>query len=224
MENMLAILRVIIMIYNEHNITGYKSYMADGVNSFMSTKNTYILYFNQFSPKTLETLDTPYGKIKVSSGGYIPNELDPIIYNKIFNRIKGQFINPYTFIINRVDDIPISVPLIKSTYYTDDEITNTFYIVKPYVCAFSNTNGNLYNYEIERLVSLGIIDDEEGLLRKIRVNEQAYYDAIDAICEKKMYCNKDIIELRKSPRLYHKYIHILGLLLLTDTPIKGLTY
>jgi len=221
MDHAFAILKTIIMTYNEHNITTYKQFMYDGFNTFISTKNSYLLYFNVGS---LDSLVTPYGTIKV--GGFIEsNELYQTIYDKILMRIKGTFIKPNIYVIQLIEntnEIKIPYPLLKSTPYTDDEI-KTLYILKPVICAFSKTNGNVYNAEIERLVSLGIIQDELGILNKIS-DEQSYYESIDTIFSMKMYTSEDTNIYRRTPKLQHKYSHILGLLMLTDTPIKGLTY
>lgn len=221
MDHAFAILKTIVMTYNEHNITTYKQFMYDGFNTFISTKNSYLLYFNVGS---LDSLVTPYGTIKVS--GFIEsNELYQTIYDKILMRIKGTFIKPNIYVIQlieNINEIKIPYPLLKSTPYTDDEI-KTLYILKPVICAFSKTNGNVYNAEIERLVSLGIIEDELGILNKIS-DEQSYYDSIDTIFSMKMYTSEEINIYRRTPKLQHKYSHILGLLMLTDTPIKGLTY
>jgi len=218
MEHAFAILKTIIMTYNEHHIKDYKSYMYDGFSTFISTKTSYILYFNE---GTLDSLHTPYGKIKISCGA-INAELYEIIYDKILMRLKGTFITPTTYVIQTVDSCPVPYPLLKSRQYTDDEITKTFYIIKPVICAYSKTNGNVYNYEIERLVSLGIIHDVTGMLKQLK-RDDAYFEAIDAIFTMKMYTSEESNQFRKSPRM-HKYAHILGLLLLTDTPIKGVTY
>jgi hypothetical protein len=221
MDHAFAILKTIVMTYNEHNITTYKQFMYDGFNTFISTKNSYLLYFNVGS---LDSLVTPYGTIKVS--GFIEsNELYQTIYDKILMRIKGTFIKPNIYVIQlieNINEVKIPYPLLKSTPYTDDEI-KTLYILKPVICAFSKTNGNVYNAEIDRLVSLGIIQDELGILNKIS-DEQSYYDAIDTIFSMKMYTSEETNIYRRTPKLQHKYSHILGLLMLTDTPIKGLTY
>ena len=225
MEHAFAILKTIIMTYNEHNITTYKQFMYDGFNTFISTKNSYLLYFNVGS---LDSLVTPYGTIKV--GGFIEsNELYQTIYDKILIRIMGTFIKPNIYVIQllnqsieNINEIKIPYPLLKSRQYTDDEI-KTLYILKPVICAFSKTNGNVYNAEIERLVSLGIIQDDLGLLNKLG-DDQSYYETIDTIFSIKMYTSEETNIYRRTPKLQHKYSHILGLLLLTDTPIKGLTY
>ena len=221
MDHAFAILKTIVMTYNEHNITTYKQFMYDGFNTFISTKNSYLLYFNVGS---LDSLVTPYGTIKV--GGFIESkELYQSIYDKILMRILGTFIKPNIYVIQLIEntnEIKIPYPLLKSTPYTDDEI-KTLYILKPVICAFSKTNGNVYNAEIDRLVSLGIIQDELGILNKIS-DEQTYYESIDTIFSMKMYTSEESNIYRRAPKIQHKYSHILGLLLLTDTPIKGLTY
>lgn len=220
MEHAFAILRTIIMTYNEHNIKGYKTFMYDGFSTFISTKNSYILYFNEY--RSLDSLHTPYGKIKVCCE-FIEN--NDTIYDKILTRLKGTFITSSIYVIHTVDSSPVPYPLIKGSpyVYTEDEITKTFYIIKPVICAFSKTNGNVYNYEIERLVSLGIIQDDIGILTQIK-KDDAYFEAIDAIFNMKMYTSNETNIYRKTPKLQHKYSHILGLLLLTDTKIKGITY
>jgi hypothetical protein len=220
MEHAFAILKTIIMTYNEHDIKGYKSYMYDGFSTFISTKTGYLLYFNEGS---MDSLHTPYGKIRVSCGN-IDAELYKIIYGKILMRLKGIFITPSIYIIQSIHDTNdiLPYPLLKSRQYTDDEITKTFYIIKPIICAYSKTNGNVYNYEIERLVSLGIIHDVTGMLKQLK-KDDAYFEAIDAIFTMHMYTSEESNQFRRSPRV-HKYAHILGLLLLTDTPIKGVTY
>ena len=221
MDHAFAILKTIIMTYNEHNITTYKQFMYDGFNTFISTKNSYLLYFNVGS---LDSLVTPYGTIKV--GGFIESkELYQTIYDKLLMRITGTFIKPNIYVIQLIEntnEIKIPYPLLKSREYTDDEI-KTLYILKPVICAFSKTNGSVYNSEIERLVSLGIIQDDLEILNKIS-DDQTYYDTIDTIFSMKMYTSEESNIYRRAPKIQHKYSHILGLLLLTDTPIKGLTY
>lgn len=219
MEHVFTILRAIIMTYNEHNITGYKVYMYDGLNPFIKTKGSYILYFDEGSPKTLDVLFTPYGRIKVSSGFIQDPELYQIIYDKILMRIGGVFITPTTMIIKRADEIAIPYPLIMTnSHYTSSQIKELF-------CPLSTTlfKNNEYNSEIERLVLLGTIKDDLGILNNI-VSEQDYYDAIDSLFKIKMYTSDETNYFRKTSKLNTKYEHILGLLLLTDTQIKGLTY
>ena len=65
MEQVFQILRVIIMTYNDNNISGYKPFMYEGVSPFISTKDSYILCFQEDHTTTLESLHTPYGKIKI---------------------------------------------------------------------------------------------------------------------------------------------------------------
>lgn len=221
MDNVFAILRAIIMTYDEHNIKGYKTYMYDGVNSFIKTKDAYILYFHEGS-QTLDILHTPFGRIKVSCGSMEESELyQPalyqIIYDKILMRIGGVFITPCIMIIKRVDELSIPYPLIM-TKYSDEQIHSLFLPI-----SFSLIKQNEYNSEIERLVSLGQIQDELGILNNI-VLEQDYYDAIDTIFTMKMYSIKETNYFRKTSKVKTKYEHILGLLLLTDIKIKGLTY
>jgi hypothetical protein len=218
MEHAFAILKTIIMTYNEHDIKGYKTYMYDGFSTFISTKTSYILYFNEY--RSLDSLHTPYGKIKVCCDSI--EHVEPV-YDKILMRLKGIFITPTIYIIHTVDSCPVPYPLVKSREHTEDEITKTFYIIKPVICAYSKTNGNVYNYEIDRLVSLGIIHDVTGMLKQLK-REEAYFEAIDAIFTMKMYTSEETNIYRRTPKLQHKYSHILGLLLLTDTPIKGVTY
>jgi len=219
MEHVFAILRAIIMTYNEHNITGYKCYMYDGLNPFIKTKDAYILYFDEGSPQTLDVLFTPYGRIKVSCGFMEDSSLYQIIYDKILMRIGGVFITPTTMIIKRADEITIPYPLIMTnTQYTTEQIKNLF-------CPLSTSllKNNEYNSEIERLVLLGTIKDDLDILNNI-VLEQDYYDAIDRLFKIKMYSSDETNYFRKTSKVKTKYEHILGLLLLTDTPIKGLTY
>lgn len=215
MEQVFQILRVIIMTYNDNNISGYKPFMYDGVSPFISTKDSYILCFQEGDPTSLESLHTPYGKIKICCG-YIPNELTEVIYDAILTRIKGVFIRPYILIIKSVDYVNIQVPLIKSRTYDDADMA-TLYRVREYN-AF-----NKYNDEIERLVSLGIIQDDLNILNEI-TTDQSYFDAIDKLFKIKMYTTEETNRFRKTARIENKYAHILGLLLLTDTPIRGITY
>ena len=215
MEQLFQILRVIIMTYNDNNITGYKPFMYDGVSPFISTKDSYILCFQEGNPTSLESLHTPYGKIKISSG-YISTQLEEVIYDAILTRIKGVFIRPYVLIIKSVDYVKIQVPLIMSRAYDDTDMA-TLYKVREYD-AF-----NKYNDEIERLVSLGIIQDDLNILNEI-TTDQLYFDAIDKLFKIKMYTTEETNRFRKTARIENKYAHILGLLLLTDTPIKGVTY
>lgn len=222
MDNVFAILRAIIMTYDAHNIKGYKTYMYDGVNSFIKTKDAYILYFHKDLPQTLDILHTPFGRIKVSCGFmeesaiYQP-ALYQIIYDKILMRIGGVFITPNILIIKKVDELSIPYPLIM-TNYTSEQIYSLF--LPSSITLIKNDE---YNSEIERLVSLGQIQDEVGILNNI-VLEQDYYDAIDKIFTMKMYSSKETNYFKKTAKLNSKYEHILGLLLLTDTKIKGLTY
>jgi len=215
MEQVFQILRVIIMTYNDNNINGYKPFMYDGVSPFISTKDSYILCFQEGDPTSLESLHTPYGKIKICCG-YIPNELTEVIYDTILTRIKGVFIRPYILIIKSVDYVNIHVPLIKSRAYDDADMA-TLYRIREYN-AF-----NKYNDEIERLVSLGIIQDDLNILNEI-TTDQSYFDAIDKLFKIKMYTTEETNRFRKTARIENKYAHILGLLLLTDTHIRGLTY
>ena len=89
MEHSFAILRTIIMTYNKFNITSYKPFINDGFSSFVYTKNCYILYFSESDPDALDTLHTPYGKMKVSSN---PIENHKEIRDEILTRIRGRFI------------------------------------------------------------------------------------------------------------------------------------
>lgn len=216
METAFEILKVIIMTYNDNNITGYKPFMYEGVSPFISTKESYLLYFEEENPTSLESLHTPYGKIKISCG-YITTESKETIYDTILTRIKGVFIRPYVLIIKNVDYVPIQYPLIKSRSYDDSDMA-TLYKVRQYNVAF-----NTYNDEIKRLVYLGIIHDELNILNEI-VDDQEYFDAIDKIFKLQMYSSEETNQFRKTARIENKYAHILGLLLLTDTPIKGITY
>jgi hypothetical protein len=204
------------MTYNDNNITGYKPFMYDGVSPFISTKDSYLLCFQEGDPISLESLHTPYGKIKICCG-YITTELKEVIYDAILTRIKGVFIRPYVLIIKNVDYVPIQYPLIKSRAYNDSDMA-TLYKVRQ-----SDDTFNTYNDEIKRLLSLGIIEDDLNILNEI-VDDQEYFDAIDKIFKLQMYSSEETNQFRKTARIENKYAHILGLLLLTDTPIKGITY
>ena len=61
------------------------------------------------------------------------------------------------------------------------------------------------------------------MLKQLK-REESYFESIDAIFTMKMYTSEETNIYRRTPKLQHKYSHILGLLLLTDTPIKGVTY
>ena len=215
MEQLFQILRVIIMTYNDNNISGYKPFMYDGISPFISTKDSYILCFQEGHPTSLESLHTPYGKIKISCG-YISTQLEEVIYDAILTRIKGVFIRPYVLIIKSVDYVKIHVPLIMSRAYDDIDMA-TLYKVSEY------NSINKYNDEIERLVSLDIIQDDLNILNEI-TTDQSYFDAIDKLFKIKMYTTEETNRFRKTARIENKYAHILGLLLLTDTPIRGITY
>lgn len=216
MEHTFAILRAIIMTYNKFNITTYKPFINDGFSSLVYTKNCYMLYFSKSDPDALDTLDTPYGKMKVSS-----NNNHKEIRDEILTRLKGRFITPTIYVINQADDIIIPYPLLKATLYSDNDIWQTLYITD----SLSRPSNQIYNSEIERLISIGYIQDDLGILNSILndTNDAKYYKAIDTICDMKLYIQNDCIQYINSPRIYNKYVHILGLLLLSDTPIKGLT-
>jgi hypothetical protein len=218
MENTFAILRAIIMTYNKFNVTTYKPFINDGFSSFLYTKEGYILYFSKCNPDALDTLHTPYGKMKVSCN---PIENNKQIRDEILTRLKGRFITPTIYVINQSDDISIPYPLIKSSPYTDEDIWKTLYITD----SLSRPSKQIYNSEVERLIRTGYIQDDLGILNSILddTNDANYYKMIDTICHMKLYIENDTIQYINSPRVYNKFVHILGLLLLTDTPIKGLS-
>lgn len=219
MEQVFNILRVIIMTYNDNNITGYKPFIYDGVSPFISTKESYLLCFQEGDPTSLECLHTPYGKIKICCG-YITSELKELMYDAILTRIKGVFIRPYLLIIKNVDYVTIQYPLIKSRAYDDADMVS-LYKVRQSDDTFKQST--TYNDEIKRLLSLGIIQDDLNILNEIG-DDQEYFDAIDKIFKLQMYSSEETNQFRKTARIENKYAHILGLLLLTDTPIKGITY
>ena len=213
MEHVFLILKAIASTYDEYGITEYKPYFYDGINTFISTKSSYILRIHE-DTNTLESLHTPYGKIMVCCN--FISELDKIFYIKLLSRIKGTFITSNCYVIHTVDSQPIPYPLLKSIPYSDDEI-NSFYVP----CTNFRTNKIVYNSEIERLVSLGIIQDDLGLLNNLE--DDHYYTAIDKLFTMKMYSCQESNQFRKTPQTT-KYSNILGLLILTDTPIKGIKY
>jgi len=220
MEYSFSILRAIIMSYNKYNVTGYKSYMSDGFTSLISTKDSYILYFHQGDHLALDMLHTPYGKIKVSTTT-IDNDLYKLIYDEILSRIKGIFITPNILLITIVDNIKIHHPLIKFTPYTNTEIIDVFYNndFKP--------NQYISNIELQKLIKSEYIQDSLGILNSLITDTEDhtnYYKAIDTINEMKLNKNSSDLQFIINPRVYNKFGHILGLLLLSDTPIKGLTY
>jgi hypothetical protein len=219
MEHVFEILRAIIMTYNKHNIIGYKCHLYDGVNPFIKTKACYMLYFQKDSTDTLEALHTPFGKIKLYNSIITEDVvIYKTIYDEILSCIKGVFISRDILIIKQVNDVSIPYPLIMTNAeYTPHQIQDLF------VPTSMITTSEVYNSEIERLVSLGVIEDEFGILNKINT-EQEYYDAIDDIFKLKMYMSEDSTYFIKTSIFKNKYKHILGLLLLTDTKIRGLTY
>jgi hypothetical protein len=75
------------------------------------------------------------------------------------------------------------------------------------------------------LIRSNYINDDLGILNSILsdTNDENYYKAIDIICDMKLYIDNDCIKYINTPRVYNKFVHILGLLLLTDLEIKGLT-
>jgi hypothetical protein len=107
--------------------------------------------------------------------------------------------------------------LIKSRAYDDADMA-TLYKLREHKDA-----SNIYNDEIKRVLSLGIIQDDLNILNEID-DDQDYFDAIDKIFKLQMYSSEETNQFRKTARIENKYAHILGLLLLTDTPIKGITY
>jgi len=220
MENTFAILRTIIMTYNKFNVSSYKPFIYDAFSSTVYTKNCYMIYFSESDHVSLDALHTPYGKIKVSAN-IIDNDLYKQIYDEILIQLKGRFITPTIYVINQTHDIPIPYPLLKATLYSDNDIWQTLYITD----SLSRPSKQVYNSEIERLIRSNYINDDLGILNSILsdTNDENYYKAIDIICNMKLYIDNDCIKYINTPRVYNKFVHILGLLLLTDLEIKGLT-
>jgi hypothetical protein len=179
-----------------------------------------MIYFSESDHVSLDALHTPYGKIKVSAN-IINNDLYKQIYDEILIQLKGRFITPTIYVINQAHDIPIPYPLLKATLYSDNDIWQTLYITD----SLSRPSKQVYNSEIERLIRSNYINDDLGILNSILsdTNDENYYKAIDIICNMKLYIDNDCIKYINTPRVYNKFVHILGLLLLTNLEIKGLT-
>lgn len=212
METTFKILEIILAVYKKNGYTNLAP-IADGLNCTVNTKGTYLLKYSG----QIDELDTPYGTIRLHGNSPVPETIE----KEIFAQLKGRFLTPNNnyYLITHVQNTPIQYPIVRTTISTLDDIYDYLYVAR-HNCMNWNMTRAFYDSEIQRLVTSGLLTDDLHVLRELQEDYSimTYERLIAMLCELNTYENCMIIEFRKMIKS-ERYIHILGLIILTGTLI-----
>jgi hypothetical protein len=218
METTFQILEIILAVYKKHGYNNHLRPLADGLNCAVNTKGTYIL-------KSTETmfyeLHTPFGNIRLFGHNGMNTTLAEMIYHDVITHFKGRFLtfdNTY-YLITHIENKPIKYPIVRTALAKIDEIYDYLYLPQ-HDCMNWNMTRAFYDSEIQRLVTSGWLTDDLSVLRDLHENPSLinYERLIGMLCDLNTQEDCLVIEYRKNIKP-EKYIHIIGLVILTGTLI-----
>ena len=217
METTFQILEVVLSVYKKNGYTRLGP-MADGLNCTVNTKGTYLLKSNG---SVFYELHTPYGNIRLFGQNGFDTTLADLIHHDLITQCKGRFLtfdNTY-YLITHVRDKPIHYPIVRTAVSKIEEIYDYLYVYH-HNCMNWNMTRAFYDSEIQRLVESGWLTDDLSALRDIQENISLanYERVISMLCNLNTQEDSMVIEFRKNIKP-DKYIHILGLVMLSGTLI-----
>ena len=206
METTFEIINTILFVYKKNGYTNLSN-IAAGLNNVLSTTGMYMF-------KNFQELHTPYGIIKLG-----PVSLK--IQSELSDHLKGRYITVCKtyYLITHVRSIPLHYPLVRHSLYSIDELHESLY-KSPYDCMTYNMTLALYDSEIQRLVESGFLTDNLSALKELNedVSVSNYDRLVNMLCKLNDIEPHNIIEFRYTLKK-EKYIHILGLLILSGTQL-----
>ena len=191
---------------------------SDGLNCNVNTKGTYLLKSNG---SVFYELHTPYGNIRLFGQNGFDTTLAETMEQELFESLKGRFLTPNNtyYLITHVRNKPIQYPIVRTTVAKIEEIYDYLY-VSQHECMNWNMTRAFYDSEIQRLVTSGWLTDDLSVLRDLQENISLvnYERLIAMLCDLNTHEDCMVIEFRKTIKP-DKYIHILGLIMLSGTMI-----
>jgi hypothetical protein len=218
METTFQILEIVLAVYKKNGYNTHLGPLADGLNCAVNTKGTYLLKSNG---TMFYDLHTPYGNIRLCGHNGINTSLAETIYQELFTHFKGRFLTPNNthYLITHVRNNPIQYPIVRHTVAKIEEIYDYLYVAH-HDCMNWNMTRAFYDSEIQRLVTSGWLTDDLSALRDIQENISLanYERVIEMLCDLNTQEDCLVVEFRKTIKP-EKYIHILGLVILSGTLI-----
>lgn len=210
METTFEIINTILFVYKKNGYTQLSN-IAAGLNHRLCTTGMYIL-------KNFEELHTPYGIIKLGS------PISITIQSEMAEHLKGRYITVCKkyYLITHVRSIPLHYPLVRHSFYTIRELDESLYKSQ---CMTNNMTCALYDSEIQRLVESGFLTDNLSALKELNedVSLCNYDRLVNMLCKLNHNEEESVVQFRYTLRK-EKYIHIFGLLLLSDTQLYTNAY
>jgi len=219
METTFQILEIVLAVYKKHGYNSHLSPLADGLNCAVNTKGTYLLKSNNGT--MFYELHTPFGNIRLFGHNRCDTTLAETIQYELLSHFKGRFLtfdNNY-YLITHIQNNPIKYPIVRSAVAKIEEIYDYLYV--PYHnCMNWNMTRAFYDSEIQRLVASGWLTDDLSALQDLQENSSLlnYERLITMLCDLNTQEDCMVVEFRKTIKP-EKYIHILGLVILTGTLI-----
>ena len=218
METTFQILEIVLAVYKKNGYNTPLGPLADGLNCAVNTKGTYLLITNG---TMFYELHTPYGNIRLCGHNGINTTLAETIEQELRTQFKGRFLTPNNthYLITHIQTKPIQYPIVRTTVATIEEIHDYLYVSR-HDCMNWNMTRAFYDSEIQRLVTSGWLTDELNVLHDLQENAYLvnYERLICMLCDLNTQEDCMVVEFRKTIKP-EKYIHILGLLILTGTLI-----
>jgi hypothetical protein len=218
METTFQILEVILAVYKKNGYNTRLGPLSDGLNCAVNTKGTYILISNG---TMFYEMHTPYGNIRLCGHNGINTTLAETIEQELLTQFKGRFLTPNNthYLITHIRTKPIQYPIVRTTVAKIEEIYDYLYVHRQ-ECMNWNMTRAFYDSEIQRLVSSGWLTDDLSVLRDLQENSSLvnYERLICMLCDLNTQEDCLVVEFRKTIK-QEKYIHILGLIILSGTLI-----
>ena len=218
METTFQILELVLAVYKKHGYNTRLGPLADGLNCAVNTKGTYLLKSNEHM---FYELHTPYGNIRLFGHNGFDTTLAETIQHDLIKHFKGRFLtfdNTY-YLITHIQNNPIQYPIVRSAVANIEEIYDYLYVPR-HDCMNWNITRAFYDSEIQRLVTSGWLTDDLSALQDLQENSSLvnYERLIGMLCDLNTQEDCMVVEFRKTIKP-DKYIHILGLIILTGTLI-----
>jgi hypothetical protein len=219
METTFQILEVVLAVYKKHGYNTRLGPLADGLNCAVNTKGTYLLKSNNGT--IFYELHTPFGNIRLFGHNGFDTTLAETIQYDLVTHLKGRFLTPNNsyYLITHVRNKPIQYPIVRTTVAKIEEIYDYLYVPQ-HECMNWNMTRAFYDSEIQRLVEAGWLTDDLSALRDVQENASLvnYERLICMLCDLNTQEDCMVVEFRKTIKP-EKYIHILGLIILSGTMI-----
>ena len=217
METTFQILDLVVSIYKKHGHTIFAP-LAEGLHNTCATKNTYIL---KSTLSIFNELHTPYGTIKLH--GNLPLATEKGIEQDMLALLKGRYLTEDNshYLITHVYK-PLKNILVRTTPFTTDELNYYLYLPRN-ECMNWNQTRAFYDSEIQRLVETGWLYDDLRVLKELNENTSLsnYNRLILMLCELNRYEEQIVVHYRSELK-QEKYVHVLGLILLSNTQFHTL--